>query len=143
MTPTPMPLEKQVANQSLSALLKSLGVKQESEFCWYPSTYSEDKKEITKWVLIRTEGHPFFSAFTVAELGAMLPYSVNLKSERGDGYFQTNPLSSGKGSFEWTVSYWGINENAPYVTKRAATEADARAKMLVYLLEKGIIEKEK
>ena len=60
-----------------------------------------------------------FSAFTVAELGEMLPKNMQFPI----------PQREGKG---WC---WRSEEGNHFVD----TEADARAKMLVYLLENGLL----
>ncbi len=74
----------------------------------------------------------YVSAFTVAELGEMLPYRIN-RNARGDAYrLQLKKLDT-----QWSAAYFppfpqiGFEEDA-------GTEADARAKMLVYLIEKGL-----
>lgn len=80
----------------------------------------------------RDVGLQRFCAFTVAELGEMLPGQITVNEEpkcfevrkRPDIYFVRYS--------EWE------NDNA-YIYKTAETEADARAKMLVYLLENKLI----
>jgi hypothetical protein len=61
-----IPLEKQVVSLDLAKRLKELGVKQESVWYWFRD----------RLILGRGEGgnmQTFTSAFTVAELGEMLP----------------------------------------------------------------------
>lgn len=126
-----MELEKQVCSLELAKRLKELGVKQESYF------------------VIRTDGygvwHPkegdyqydlqiSYSAFTVAELGEMLPLSVTSSREQN---LELDIVPW------WCVEYDGIlNEQREGFRNRCFTddtEADARARMLQYLLENGII----
>jgi hypothetical protein len=69
------------------------------------------------------------SAFTVAELGELLK---NTGVESGNGYFRNTFWFKDK----WYGTMDTKNED-PAIT--ADTEADARAKMLIYLLENNLI----
>jgi hypothetical protein len=76
----------------------------------------------------------YVSAFTVAELGQMLPEKINAAKNKG---ISSDLLAIQKGNFgkkmEWQVMYYDVHfENAP-------TEADARAKMLIYLLKHNLL----
>lgn len=119
-----MPLKKQVCSLELSKKLKELGVPQKSLFYWF-----KDKSGIASYIepitmeIFEEEGWEktdtdieLFSAFTVSELGEMLPMK--------DYNFNTGIDNKGK----WFIMY-GIN------VQEADTEADARAKMKIYLLE--------
>jgi hypothetical protein len=85
-----MKLEQQVCSLDLAKRLKELGVKQESYFYW--ATYKLDKpdKSFKNGIfLTHTLGRfansliiPVASAFTVAELGEMLPANVQLPFKR-------------------------------------------------------------
>jgi len=132
-----MKIEEQVASLELSKKLKSLGIKQES--LWYWTEYFQDvQKTFTKDVFLIDDCIPFgskgFSAFTVAELGEMLP-----------GNFNGRVLTIGKGNKFWDIFYENnsmgcvITGFAP-LDQTAETEANARAKMLVYLLENKLLE---
>lgn len=131
-----MTLEQQVCSLKLAKRLKELGVKQESFFGWYFP--SEDKvRKDEKWdapnIQIVGSGnewswHDFqCSAFTVAEIGEMLP------ALDGSGWFMTEKLTS-----DWHVAFCASTGHEKFATD-APTEADARAKMLIYLLENKII----
>lgn len=120
-----MKLAQQVTNLELSKRLKELGVKQESEFYW--EEYEEGK------AFLWNTGHKFinehFSAFTVAELGEMLP------KER---YWTDCKMNTGR----WRCAEYsedGLAEDGK-TSFCAENEADARAKMLIYLLEHKLIE---
>ena len=84
------------------------------------------------------------SAFTVAELGEMLPWMLDLGCSTGEKMYWLHLGKNGKRPAlgkEWTVFYEeppnevGESECIPWPTLDAETEADARAQMLIYLLE--------
>lgn len=139
-----MQLGQQVVSLSLAKRLKELGVLQESHFAWYEELCDgevqvelaaqndtgqfrfRDLAALTPGAQRRT----FYAAFTVAELGDLLPA----------GY------PSGHTALEdpdkkW-ICHWyrtpkaakAEDENKPSSTY-ARTEADARAKMLICLIE--------
>ena len=131
-----MQLENQVANLVLAQKLKELGVKQESLFYWSSDLigYSVQYKSYCE----QTNGlnQPFFHAYTVAELGEMLPqyllvgpYSHNLEIVR---------------SSVWRF-YYGRPEGLPlsdcvyFTAGTDDTEADARARFFIYLIENKFI----
>lgn len=182
-----MKLEQQVVSLEYAKKLKELGVKQESLFGWtqnYTRKSGEFKKDSKPY--LQYKGSFDYSAYTVAELGEMLPKEIlaetinknhpirkhndeegeewdkmqelieedieklndvfndnteflsdlelengfpyNLKRSFGDGleisYFQVTD--------EWESNYGMIEINGN-------TEADARAKLLIYLIENGLI----
>lgn len=126
-----MKLEQQVCSLELAKKLKELGVKQDSLFYWCGSHSNPDAPwEIHNWKVYNSEFRFRYyqsddpvSAFTVAELGEMLPYRGSIYSE---------PVSEDNESKEWICIY------GKTITK-ADTEADARAKMLIYLVENNLI----
>lgn len=114
-----MKLNEQIVSLELAKRLKELGVEQESLFMWNQQgdlEYTDPKT----WVGYTTDT----SAFTVAELGEMLPMIYFPVPDKGNGCLSWLWVD-GKGNKTW--------EN---------TEADARAKMLIYLLENKLIEKD-
>lgn len=118
-----MKLEKQLVNLELSQKIKDLGVKQESLFYWIQDMGGEyflgTKKQMESHKVLRyVQKH--YSAFTVAELGEMLPEYIKTW-KRMDKFIISREL-----------------ERPPYITVEK-TEADARAKMLIYLLENNLI----
>ncbi len=73
-----MKLEQQVCNLELAKKLKELGVKQESYFTW---VHWRDDSEDDGWDVYHFDNpsHTMgvdYSAFTVAELGELLPDNV-------------------------------------------------------------------
>ena len=120
-----MKLEDQVTNLELSKKLKELGVKQESLFFWTLNEYNH-------WVIYGWRDIENYkqtiSAFTVAELGEMLPSSIKV-SDYFNWYFKSSKMGSG-----WEVHY--ENRSGKFF---ADTEANARAKMLIYLIENKLV----
>ena len=125
-------LEQQVSSLDPSRRLKKLGVKQESYFWWEPIPIDFD----VAW-RVTTNSSPCgelydrgmttldcISAFTVAELGDMLATHLRAMFLKDDDGL-------------WVGSYERAgNRHGGF---KADTEADARAKMLIHLIEQGII----
>jgi hypothetical protein len=128
-----MELSKQCVSLELAKKLKSLGCKQES--CFYYNNWNffgndweiQINKEDEE-----TGGFPYervASAYTVAELGLLLPYGT--KSLVGS--------TSGE-KLSWTTEWYGAgNDWAEGSMKFADTEADARGLMVCFLIEKGLL----
>lgn len=135
-----MELTKQVCSLELSKKLKELGVKQESYFWWIPSTnpvhpetYLDTLKEYESFEEIQA-----VSAFTVAELGDMLPQTI--KKDEDIYYISPSANGSGLKYMDYTKYENGVGIFLrAYPLVGADTEADARAKMLIYLLENNLI----
>jgi len=129
-----MKLEQQVCSLELAKRLKELGVKQES---YFRHVRLSDKPDLTEdWYILDrkpTDYLEIVSAFTVAELGELLP-NIVMKDEQ-DWWFET--LKNGSGT-SWMVCYEAKDES-DVIVFHAPTEADARAKMLIYLLENKLI----
>lgn len=123
-----MKLEDQVISLELAKKLKELGVKQESLFVWYV------KLVIPVIIYLPTvarnkEDDETASAFTVAELGEMLPLG-----------FQSYKIPSG--NWECDSEMPKYSQGRDRLVTRDFTEADARAKMLIHLIEKGFVKPE-
>lgn len=115
-----MKLEDQVCSLQLAKRLKELGVAQMGAFSWcWEGGYFLGFRQISAL----HEDKPFgvFAAFTVAELGEMLP--------------------SYPGEFPWkdAEGKWWVTLETPdqYSTN---TEANARAEQLIYLIESNLID---
>lgn len=130
-----MRLEDQVCGLESAKRLKELGVKQESLFLWNETTLGN-----TPW-LDRGEKKHFeevitYSAFTIAELGEILPKEI---------LFENNILKLGiwknTNSNEWVIFYENENENEKeYIF--IGNEVESRAGILIYLLENKLIKLE-
>lgn len=131
-----MKLEDQVVSLELAKKLKELGVKQESLFCWGErSSYTYPGRELEAklvWELYQVSTYKprlglDVSAFTVAELGEMLPQWY----PNGDVVDQIPHMTIGR--------YWRVNLDDEGTLCSETKEADARAKMLIYLIENHLI----
>jgi hypothetical protein len=126
-----MPLEQQVVSLELAKKLKELGMKQESLFYW-----SHEKETIVpKWEYWPLEED--CSAFTVAELGEMLPADKCMVVKQ----VENAPKKGYRGCIFRDDACECCGEDFYTILDEtlADTEADARAKMLIYLLENNLI----
>jgi hypothetical protein len=137
-----MKLEDQVCSLELAQKLKKLGVKQESMFYWVPSAMPNDPPSQNYiW-------SPYFdqdgqevcdddvSAFTVAELGEIM-------TDAGSGVVSVmgKTACATLVKKEWWVTggNW-IPEKQKYDHLETDEKwADALAKMLIHLIEKGLV----
>ncbi len=129
-------MNNQVISLELATKLKELGVKQDSIWYWVQFPLSPEYilgLRTFKGCLVNssddnggsyiTGGDPI-SAFTVAELGALLP----------------ELCLSGKASSKYYNCWWMETMLGPikhYNSCQSVKEADARALMLIWLIEQG------
>lgn len=135
-----MTLQQQVTSLEISQKLKELGLKQESVYIWCLDRNGADEFDTrlmqnTKNNRITTLDH--VSAFTVAELGEMLPSNIH-QFEKDDSDPTGKWFSSAKTDDNTWVAGYGENSTNE-VEFEADTEADARGKMLIYLLENNLL----
>lgn len=152
-----MKLEQQVTGLEISKRLKELGVDQyEAAFKWQKGYFfiecvsdpKTNKVEETGWKVkdngaIYTTGQEVFkwwypevqrieseqyAAFTVAELGEMLPLTIN-------GVYMS--IFREKCLESWDVAY-GTSDKQN-IWEQAETLADAMGKMLIYLIKNGLL----
>ena len=119
-----MKLEQQITSLGLSIKLKKFGVKQESLFYWEMSVgknpeYWKLNYGNKDWEPSQTNNENIYSAFTIAELGEILGFL----------YFTRQTHKDIK---EKWVCYDDTNMHP---VQLADTESNARAKMLIYLLQ--------
>lgn len=117
-----MNLEDQVCSLELAKRLKELGVGQDSYFCWFKLKEKNDYSLSESWQIDDPVEFDEISAFTVAELGEMLPSQrcITVRYQNKTG--------------------WRCRDLFKYYPiQKAHTEADARAKMRIYLLENDLI----
>ncbi len=125
-----MKLSDQVCSFGLAKKLKELGVKQDSYFYWVITTDGPAIKSLNeddKYML----GDSYRSAFTVAELGELLPL----------GYLSIRTMGGTANDTEIKPYWLAYNELDGIDDKyqMELTEANARSKMLIHLLENKLI----
>lgn len=153
-----MRLEDQVVSLELSKKLKELGVKQESYFVYFVSRkfhrqdlgvdiISNQQKVLMSWEDFveqeeytedRADEFELYPAYSVAELGEMLP---GLKEPKHGVHFWIQEHKNRDNS--WTIKYMtaeysGVGEHKQVIAG-IKSEADVRAKMLIYLLENNLL----
>ena len=151
-----MELEQQTTSLELSKKLKELGVKQKSLWRWYRLRWQEEKNRNSgfkntpdRWEIeseferLRNDESSYwhseeeYSAFTVAELGEKLPVHLTINDKFFDLIMIKNPTEFGvRYENSETIAYIGT-ENGGGILKK--TEANARGKMLAYLIENKLI----
>jgi len=134
-------IEDHVVSLELSKKLKELGVKQESEFSWVVGESklpflddTDTAKMIIELDKDNQEVRPkLYSAFLSSELGEMLP----------KGCTTYKPFNSTKDYLCW-YRVGGQLKYKPHQGEdlrfEANTEANAKAKCLIYLIENGLLE---
>jgi len=138
-----MKLEDQVCSLELAKRLKELGVKQESYFYWISD---EDENFVVPtgtydwgdWPGYE-KFEPKYSAFTVAELGEMLPVCVG--DITGDHFDLVCHLDY---PHDWFVKYTHCGDKKPYLWEGLDIHcennlANGMAEILIRLIEKGIV----
>jgi len=129
-----MELSKQVVSLELAKKLKELGFKQESLF------YHNFKIE-GKWVIDKGRGwSDSVSAYTVAELGEMLPQILKIKKVK---YQLSSSVALDKQWFVVYVNEEDLEDNAPMPFMMCHNEADARAKMVIHLTKNKLLPPQK
>lgn len=137
-----MKLEQKVTNLEISKRLKELGVKQDGYFMWWLSG-GDKNGDYHTYLSVATKRkkhvcNDWASAFTCAELGEMLPQSVEVEGRLGF-------LTHWKDNISFRVWYETDDEDVRPndvllgLSVEADTEADARGKMLIYLIENGLL----
>jgi hypothetical protein len=129
-----IPPEQQVCSRELAQRLEELGVRQESVFWWV------DRKLM--YTGGRTSHAPLqggIAAFSVAELGEMLPEDITVPSKNGKPYMHWLRFGRYRGAGQrfWCAYPGGTARTN--IEERAHTEADARAKLLIYVLEHKLL----
>ena len=121
-----MKLKNQVVSLEIAKKLKELRVKQDSLYYWvcYIGHCLAKSENIYSTVVNIKErksdnSYEVFSAFTVAELGELLPDAWHSE------HFK-------KG--------WAVPDDEGIIQEYTKNEADARGKMLIYLIENKLME---
>jgi len=162
-----MKIEDQVCSLELAKSLRKFDVKQESIFWWCKAYLNSKNPSIWK-ICLRDEDffysprldNDIFSAFTVSELGEMLPKIITIETDDDvKKIFSNFRFVEGKNTIVkenipievWSVNYicdtTGELKNWLFDTLLTPAiydknEANARAKMLIYLIKNGFIKHE-
>lgn len=144
-----MELIEQVCSLESAKRLKELGVAQESLFWWekWTSWNEEQKAGFESSLLIYghgskkglPDGYEEISAFTVAELGEILPARV----EKDGEYY----ILIAEKHAKWQLKYVTYRNGIGFILdgydsgsiQHTDTESNERAKMLIYLLENNLL----
>ena len=127
-------IAKQVCSPAVAQTLKELGVPQESLWYWVASRRRQypllcSAAEVTAMPLFHRVA---VAAFTVGELGELLPSTI----EQHDAVLHWRCEKSSRG---FTVAYVGARgDQQTRLERKAPSEAEARAQMLLCLLEHAL-----
>ena len=125
-----MKLENQVCSLELAKKLKELGVKQDSLFKWHSKLDEKGNRVHTEIVYLPIKQmEQDYSAFTVAELGEMLPNSIDK--------FVMVIMKMNKGT--WVCGYYKDLKEMFYEVGDKIL-VTAMAKMLIWLIENKMME---
>lgn len=134
-----MKLENQVCSLSQAKRLKELGVVQKQSMCeWEEVTYKSGRVESQCYAVDKgVEMHEsaavkLWDAYTVAELGVMLPSDAGVLVT--SSYYNDH-----MGQWYAEARNWVNDECELMSEEEADTEAEARAALLIWLLESGHI----
>jgi len=117
-----MHLLKQVISQETAKKLKELGVNKPSYYVWFDGVLWNDDAVKQHYSPEPLETYTY-SAYSVAELGEMLPRYTITQQDNQEWIAER----------EWYEDGTGIKSSA-------STEVEARAGLLIQLLEKNIID---
>lgn len=133
-----MKIENQVCSLEQAKRLEELGIEGGTAFYWKVNetqsvvTESQMRFWIEKYVPVCNDYYP---AFTVAELGVMLPDFIT--SDALYTYQQRRAtLDRVKRNHE--ISYWNLGDKKLY-SSYSNSEAECRASLVIYLLKEKII----
>ena len=123
-----MKLKDQVVCRELSQKIDELGIKEESLYGWYKHSFIGLK---SWWALVPNRDNSLknISAYTVAELGEMLPNTIKIES-------RVYMLKMDKFANEFFITYFSDGKAKSF---QSYTEANARAKMLIWLKENKLL----
>jgi hypothetical protein len=141
-----MELQQQVCSLELAKRLQELGVKQESLFWWIQQVqeHLERNGKLTlvpteSWVVNDRPGSAgYYSAFTVAELGEILPESINVSGD----HFHLRITHGTRAVNHWAIGYTNYDASWWPGLIDDKKEANGRAKLLIYLLENNLLKVE-
>lgn len=139
-----MELENQFSSLELAKKLKELGVPQKAFAYWKLVDKEDDRYELHYHGLFTGKS---YAAFTASELGEILP--ATLVDKLNDGYrkwFECSKTKCDDIGVCWKVSYrlpFIPDDEQNFACFYEKTEADARAKILIYLIKNNLLDPKK
>jgi hypothetical protein len=130
-----MKLENQCVSLEIAKRLKELGCTQESLFYWH--NVDVMPSIICKHWHPERSGDFWISAYTVAELGEILPGQFRKYNQQIQLYREYF-INHAKVGDVWLTDCVNEASNTSLKTFKCETEANARGRMLIYLLENKI-----
>lgn len=149
-----MKLEDQVISLEIAKELKELGVKQESLFYW-ANPYLEKhaiwqlddvvdwshQEQFKDWFNEHNGENNLkdnsYSAFTVAELGKLLPTTIDNKYNDCTLWINMRNMHHSNDTHQYCIWYEN-NRPKEKIKIVADTEANVRGKMIIYLIKSGL-----
>ena len=131
-----MNLDQQVCNLELAKRLKKLGVPQNPKtlFWWIHRRPSRNRSSWLVRFYSDRRSKDDIAAFTVSELGFLLPDYLDDPKKEWLLRFRQEKHKVG-----WLVGYGKLYDCGWYVFMQGRYEANARAKLLIYLLENKLV----
>jgi hypothetical protein len=125
-----MKLEEQVTSLEASKRLRALGAPQTSVFFWVETKKGDANPLLVGPNAVDIPNADFYSAFTVAELGALIPYSF-VSERRASGRWECGQ--------RYHLDVEGSSPRHPFADVTEVffgnTEVEVRAKTLIFVLE--------
>jgi len=150
-----MKKEDQLVSLELSKKIDKLKFNQDSNFYWQKLIKGKSAKwelvsdmdgKALKNALIKNYVEKQYRAYSAVELGEILPFNIEgIKSKPLGGYGFSQHIYTPNGIKKWGVSYCDfkgelINSKDDSSTEFIEiSEADARAKLIIYLKENNLI----
>ena len=125
-----MNIKDQICTLDQAKRLRELGITHEGYFL-----LNEKGEPFESWIVEGNEDR-FYSAFTVAELGAMLPNNIVVESYRM--HFHCIKQGQNESVPIYSVTYGKYEDNDVPVLD-GHNEAELRAMLLIYLIENKLI----
>jgi|LGOV01.1.fsa_nt_gb hypothetical protein len=138
-----MNLETQVVSIALAKEMAELGFEQDSLFSWIVYEDKTAHIELTKWAKTQYVGigikeSVLYAAYTVAELGAMLPESI-ITGVAPTTYYLSITKRVYPDCDEWHVKYRNESTHNTHCVFKECTQADAYAQACIWLRTVGHI----
>lgn len=142
-----MDLVSQITSKRISRELKELGVKQDSQFYWWGNREKTKLLPIHRTQIFESiidygvKNNRYCSAFTVAELGRMLPDTFFNGKEMYEITFRNFVKSLKNKTRTFYVTAETYTDDGPmYAHIKDENEANARARMFIFLLKNKLVQ---